>query len=561
VDDYRASTPTAVEVTVSVGDADLTGFDFGYRRLATIGDLVWLDANDDGLRGADESPIAGVTLKLIDAKGVERGRKTTDANGAYFFKVLPGDWTVAVIEGADALSGHRPTTPSSLTIPVTVDGASALNYDFGYQPSAGAGDSAISVNTLDSEGRDGRCSLAEALRAAETDETVDGCLAGSGHDKIYISVLGMISAPRSGFQVESSVTVQGNPGGTTVSGGGGFDVVVTDNASMEAATVTDVTLDNMTIGAVFDSAVSITDAAGSALDTAYTVVLENLHLEKSVEAGVGFVRAFASRRPGRVEVRNSVLEGNGGGGVYLDACDPNSSSTVMKVTNSIIRANVGGARNECGHLMVVDSTISGNVFAGGVRALGGRRQGGGGGSARLASTHTELINVTITKNTSRSRGVGVALSGSGELKPTLTIANSTIADNVDSSFGSRRGDGIHQVGPADVSITNTVVAGNDGDQCGDKLTLAANSGNASSDDSCGFGLENASASLQGLADNGGAAPVGPNGGMGNVYTMAIDATSPLHDAGHAASCQATDARGQPRPQGGVGCDIGAYETQ
>jgi len=216
--------------------------------------------------------------------------------------------------------------------------------------------------------------------------------------------------------------------------------------------------------------------------------------------------------------------------------------------------------NMCGALKIVNSLITGNRgLAGGIYADDGRSSGGAS-----ASTETEVVNTTIAANTSMDPGGAITVSGSAGLTPTLDLKNVTISGNT--SFDEPGG--VHVEGAVGVSITNTVVAGNSGDQCnaGLKTTLengdpSANSGNASSDASCNFGLESITSGLAGLANNGGAAPIGPNGGNGNVHTMAIGATSPLHDAGHAASCQATDARGQPRPTGGVGCDIGAYEAQ
>jgi len=537
---------------VSVGAASLLDFDFGCRRLATIGDLVWLDANGDGVQGADESGVAGVTLKLLDAGGVERGTTTTDADGAYSFKVLPDDWTVRVTDDSDALSGHRPTTPSSLTLPVTVGGASALNYDFGYQPSGG--DSAINVNTLDGAARDGRCSLAEALTAAETDAEVDGCLAGSGDDEIAMSVSGVVDAPPAGFRIESNVTVSGNVDGTTVSGGGGFDVVVAESGSTDASAVTAVTLADLTIAKSAGAGVEVTDHASGTVGTEYAVSLKNLRVKDNRGAGVRFVKAFVSSRRDSVRVSDSVLEKNRLAGAYMDACDPSSQGVTMTVVNSTVRGNRGGGLyNVCGHLRVEDSLIVENAgLRGGVYAHQGRSNRAG----VKASTRTEVFNSTIAHNNSMAWGGDVAVTGSSELTPSLTIANNTITSNTTST---RIVGGVLVSGSADVSITNSVVAENTGAQCGDELTLTVNSGNASSNESCGFGLEGITLGYTRLLDNGGAARIGPHGGMGHVLTEAIDATSPLFDAGDAATCRSKDARGVPRPQGG-GCDIGAYEA-
>jgi SdrD B-like domain len=49
------------------GDADLTSnlsVDFGFFRPAALGDLVWLDANRDGVQDAGEGGVSGVTVEL-----------------------------------------------------------------------------------------------------------------------------------------------------------------------------------------------------------------------------------------------------------------------------------------------------------------------------------------------------------------------------------------------------------------------------------------------------------------------------------------------------------------
>ena len=49
----------------------------------TLGDLVWSDANGDGIQDPDEPGIAGVTVVLLDPAGVELARNVTDQFGEY----------------------------------------------------------------------------------------------------------------------------------------------------------------------------------------------------------------------------------------------------------------------------------------------------------------------------------------------------------------------------------------------------------------------------------------------------------------------------------------------
>ncbi|MBD8079962.1 DUF5979 domain-containing protein [Cellulosimicrobium arenosum] len=50
-----------------------------------IGNVVWFDADQDGRQDADEPPLPGVTVNLLDPQGATIATSTTDANGQYYF--------------------------------------------------------------------------------------------------------------------------------------------------------------------------------------------------------------------------------------------------------------------------------------------------------------------------------------------------------------------------------------------------------------------------------------------------------------------------------------------
>lgn len=125
--------------------------DLGYEpEQAAIGDLVWSDADGDGIRDAGEPGIAGVTLSLYedDGDGVpEPGgddgpaldSTTTAADGTYLFSDVDADGSkdffVYIDESQSALSGYTRTTPNSSS-PLVFDMAAGdvvLSVDFGYQ--------------------------------------------------------------------------------------------------------------------------------------------------------------------------------------------------------------------------------------------------------------------------------------------------------------------------------------------------------------------------------------------------------------------------------------------
>ena len=143
--------------------------DFGYLPPAnqnnTIGDTLWIDADEDGNGPAgvglgldpNELPLAGVTVSLLDGTNTNVIATTiTDANGMYLFTGIPdGDYNVVVTDQNNVLAGFDPTfdsdgtaTPNSsfvndLGVGVAT-GVDNIEQDFGYiDPSSRAGDGTI----------------------------------------------------------------------------------------------------------------------------------------------------------------------------------------------------------------------------------------------------------------------------------------------------------------------------------------------------------------------------------------------------------------------------------
>jgi hypothetical protein len=74
--------------------------------LMTIGDLVWLDANQNGVKEAAETGLPGITVQLLrdnDGDGLNDWdftplTTTTDANGKYkFSNIIPGNYLLGLI--------------------------------------------------------------------------------------------------------------------------------------------------------------------------------------------------------------------------------------------------------------------------------------------------------------------------------------------------------------------------------------------------------------------------------------------------------------------------------
>ena len=98
----------------AAGLGDIEGFCFAAP--IEIGNRVWLDADNDGIQDAGETPLAGVTVELYDQNGNLVATTTTDANGNYIFSslttgLLPNSqYEVRIPLGQPALSGLTLTT-------------------------------------------------------------------------------------------------------------------------------------------------------------------------------------------------------------------------------------------------------------------------------------------------------------------------------------------------------------------------------------------------------------------------------------------------------------------
>ncbi|MDX2212536.1 MAG: SdrD B-like domain-containing protein, partial [Oculatellaceae cyanobacterium bins.114] len=129
-------------ITVNLG-ANNTSVDAGLLIPATIGDLVFLDVNGNGIKDTGESGVANVTVNLLNSTGSQvLATTTTNASGAYSFSTLPGTYQVQFVaptgysfspqgQGSDTLDSNAdPLT--GLTGPITVaSGATNTSIDAG----------------------------------------------------------------------------------------------------------------------------------------------------------------------------------------------------------------------------------------------------------------------------------------------------------------------------------------------------------------------------------------------------------------------------------------------
>ena len=77
-------------------DFSLTGCDEP-PPCATIGDLVWLDENCDGIQDQGEMGMAGIGVWLLNCEGEVIDSTETDVNGNYYFRCIDaGDYVIQV---------------------------------------------------------------------------------------------------------------------------------------------------------------------------------------------------------------------------------------------------------------------------------------------------------------------------------------------------------------------------------------------------------------------------------------------------------------------------------
>ena len=425
---------------------------------------------------------------------------------------------------------------------------------------------------------DGKCTLREAIIAANSNFPRGGCIAGNiGADTITfaanytISLSYIAPAPGSTPQlpvITSSITIAGNGSGNTIIQAAAISEVATWRVFQVDSTMTstgNLTLDRVTVrngrcnGLCTLQGDAEPDSGGGIHNNGTLTILNSIISDNAAESGGGIYNN------GTLTILNSIISDNPaefGGGIYNNGTLTilNSIISGNKATN--LTAGQGGGIFNAGNTTVTNSTISGNTataFGGGIQnpgtldvtnsTISGNSAASSGGGIENGGV-LNLTNSTISGNLSFNGSGGGILHGSISL---LRVTNSTIAGNT-AAFGG----GIYMYyGPG--YLLNTIVANNSGGNC--YGTAITNGGyNLDSATTCGFGFNNGSMSNT----NPNLGPLANNGGP--TQTMALLPGSPAFERGSqttpgsgGSSCTETDQRGIARPQG-IYCDIGAYEN-
>jgi len=144
--------PDSIRSVTLVSGTAAANYDFYELPPVSLSGFVYVDANDNGVRNPGEEPIAGVTLKLLDAAGNPTGATAvTDANGFYRFDGLKPGETYGVAElqpagfhdgldSAGTAGGVAQNPGDAITGALLQPGVHGKNYNFGeLRPASIAG--------------------------------------------------------------------------------------------------------------------------------------------------------------------------------------------------------------------------------------------------------------------------------------------------------------------------------------------------------------------------------------------------------------------------------------
>jgi len=124
---WKRTAPAEGSYTVSLSDADVSGKDFGNHGSWSISGSVFLDANGNGARDADEAGRAGWSIQL-SRDGAVINASTTAEDGSYAFKNLaPGKYTLSQA----AQEGWKVSLPAEGSYSVDLSDADVSGKDFG----------------------------------------------------------------------------------------------------------------------------------------------------------------------------------------------------------------------------------------------------------------------------------------------------------------------------------------------------------------------------------------------------------------------------------------------
>ncbi len=512
VTEHTASAVERVTVTLTLEHPYLS--DLSAWVTAPNGERVLLF---DNLTGADLNDTTWDDLSpfdVSDGAAPYRGSfRPTQALALFSGQSVSGEWTLEIMD-------HSPLDEGKLIdweIDIFYSDMSIIQVD----------------DPADTLLADGRCTLREAVEAANTDTPVGGCSAGGKRDTIRLPA-GRYRLTREGPDENNNQT-----GDLDIVGSGsvilqgpsdGEAILETDleDRLIHTHAGSDVTLSHLTIrggapknqsvgggGGIFNQAGRVTvrhciisdnraPLGGGIYNGQGTVRITSSQLRNNTaQSGGGLITLFGHAAVDRCTIRRNEASSKGGGIAVFNSD--------LSITSTTVRENTattgGGITNQTGTVVINRSTISKN-------------QAFDGGGFRNTSGTARLRFVSVADNEATGNGGGLSIQDGS-----LELANTLVARNrVEVKFET-------------ADISGPIVSGG---------------GNLIGSSSGGWGyryrtdLLNIDPLLTPLADHG-----------GTTLTHAIPPRSPAVDA---IDCRRfePDQRGIYRPVNDR-CDIGAFE--
>lgn len=299
------------------------------------------------------------------------------------------------------------------------------------------------VNTVTDElNQDSDCSLREAIQAANTDQAVDNCPAGSGADTIQLgsSRLYSISIPGTGeddnatgdFDLSSDIEITGFAG-TTIISANKVDRVFHIHPGAVVTLRQLVIQDGKPI------------ATGGGVWNQGTMTLDTCKVTGNNGVAGGGISSGGITTIKHSSIIDNVASGSGGGIVHVLG----NRLILVDSTLSGNQASAGGGLFVAG-LEMLRSTVSDNYAS----------SSGGGIYKITGSIFDSIVNSTVSGNRSDADGGGIFVQDFAR----LLLASSTVALNEadfdDAATGN--GGGIFVEGSNGlVKLNNTIVAGNE----------------------------------------------------------------------------------------------------
>lgn len=313
------------------------------------------------------------------------------------------------------------------------------------------------------------CTLANAIRAANTNLAVDGCTAGSGDDTIILPDNSTITLTESVMDGElfgagglpliaSNITIQGN--GSTLERSSApatpsFRLIGMQDSAAVELNINSLTLQN---GHAFylDEAMEERGYGGAIyVSEGNTLALDNVTVSNNTSAGEGGgIYAFysSSVEMNQSTISNNVASGDGGG---LSANFFGSAIEArLRISNSVVSANTAGAYG--GGLSVFSSEgieITRSIISGNSTSFKG---GGLDANFSMATTNASLTitQSAVINNVGDTLVQGYLGGGLTLYRGSVSINNSTISGN------SAGGGGAVYMNASKVELVNTTVSNN-----------------------------------------------------------------------------------------------------